>query len=315
METVTPESGTSRRSKLASVEDAVAELIPAVSESLWVGGMHMHNVPMTLVRECIRQGKRFETFYAGPSSSMAADLLIGAGLVERVVCGYIGYEHMGLAPAFRRAVEERTPDGDSLVLREVVEADSGSLVLALQAGAAGQPFAPLPSGLDNTGLPSAAPSFYKRVQNPFTGAEAFAVQAIRPVVALIHCQQADEYGNGIFKGSPFSDRLLAMSAGTVIMQVEQVIDNNQVIKYPVQTGVPGFLVSAVVPVTFGCHPTSSHRYYNYDDVHLRLYLQAAETREGFEQYLAEYVLQPEDHEDYMRRVQNQDWGAIRESDT
>ncbi|MEA2575019.1 MAG: glutaconate CoA-transferase, subunit [Chloroflexia bacterium] len=315
METDTSEASTSRRSKVAPVEEAVAQLVPDVSESLWVGGMHMHNVPMTLVRECVRQGKRFETFYAGPSSSMAADLLIGAGLVERVVCGYIGYEHMGLSPVFRRAVEERADDGETLGLREVIEADSGSMVLALQAGASGQPFAPLPPGLDNTSLPEASPGFYRRVTDPFSGAETFAVQAVRPTVALIHCQQADEYGNGVFKGSPFSDRLLAMSAGTVLMQVEQVMDNEQVLKYPAQTGVPGFLVAAVVPVPFGCHPTSSHRYYNYDDVHLRLYLQAAETREGFEQYLAEYVLQPEDQEEYMRRVQNQEWGAIRESDT
>lgn len=303
-----------RTSKVASAEEAVERLVPAFSESLWVGGMHMHNVPMSLVRECVRQGKRFGTLYAGPSTSMAADLLIGANLIERVVCGYIGYEHMGLAPVFRRAVEERIEGEDGLGLHEVVEADSGSMVLALQAGASGQPFAVLPPGIERTGLPAASPSFYRRVQDPFTGDEAFAVEAIKPSVALLHCQQADEFGNGIFKGSPFADHLLAMSAGTVLVQVEQVIDNNQVIKYPAQTGVPGFLVSGVVEVPFGCHPTSSHRYYNYDDVHLRLYLQAAETREGFEQYLSEYVLQPEDQEEYMRRVQNQDWGAIRESD-
>jgi glutaconate CoA-transferase subunit A len=300
---------------VASVEEAVAGLVPAVSESLWVGGMHMHNVPMSLVRECIRQGKRFETLYAGPSASMAADLLIGTGLVERVVCGYIGYEHMGLAPVFRRAIEERADGVEAVGLREVVDADSGSMVLALQAGASGQTFAPLPPGLENTGLPAASPRFYRPVQDPFTGQETFAVEAVRPAVALIHCQQADEFGNGIFKGSPFTDRLLAQASRAVLMQVEQVIDNNQVIKYPAQTGVPGFLVSAVSEVAFGCHPTSSHRFYNYDDVHLRLYLQAAETREGFEQYLAEYVLQPDDQEEYMRRVQNQDWVAMRESDT
>lgn len=315
MDTVTPGAFPTRKSKVTSVEEAVSAFVPDVSESLWVGGMHMHNVPMALIRECLRQGKRFETLYAGPSTSMAADLLIGSGLVERVVCGYIGYEHMGLAPVFRRAVEARSDGGEGLRLREVVEADSGSMVLALQAGASGQPFAALPSGLELTSLPAASPSFYRRVQDPFTGAETFAVEAVRPSVALIHCQQADEYGNGIFKGSPFTDRLLALAARTTLMQVEQVIDNDQVIKYPGQTGVPGFLVSAVAHVPFGCHPTSSHRYYNYDDVHLRLYLQAAETREGFEQYLAQYVLQPDDQEEYMRRVQNQDWGAMRESDT
>ena len=134
--------------------------------------------------------------------------------------------------------------------------------------------------------------------------------AIRPSVALIHCQQADEFGNGIFKGSPFSDRLIAMAADTVIMQVEGLVNNNQVLKYPAQTGIPAFRVSAVVPVNFGCHPTSSHRYYNYDDVHLRLYLKAAATQEGFDEYMQNYVLRPQDQDEYMRYVQNQDWGAI-----
>src|SRR5439155_16541827 len=113
-----------------------------------------------------------------------------------------------------------------------------SMTLALQAGAWGQPFAPLPSGIENSDLPAASPGFYKRVTDPFSGHKHFAVVAVRPAVALIHCQQADEYGNGIFKGSPFNDRLIAMSADTVLMQVEGVIDNNQVLKYPAQTGIP-----------------------------------------------------------------------------
>lgn len=314
MEVPSQNSGPARHSKVAEVEEAVERLVPEHCESMWIGGMHMHNVPMATVRECIRQGKRIGTLYAAPSASLAADLLIGAGLVERLIVGYIGFEHMGLAPVFRRAVEGNRQGEGLMGLQEVVEADSGSLVLALQAGAWGQPFAVLPPGLEGTSLPQASPAFYRSLKNPFGDGEVLAVEAVRPEVAIIHCQQADEFGNGIYKGSAFSDRLLAMSARTVIMQVETVINNNQVLKYPLQTGVPGLLVAAVVPVTFGCHPASSHRYYNYDDVHLRLYLQAAETSEGFEQYMAEYVLQPEDQEEYMRRVQNQDWGAMRESD-
>jgi glutaconate CoA-transferase subunit A len=205
---------------------------------------------------------------------------------------------------FRRAVESGSHKP------EIVDVDGGSLTLALQAGAWGQPFATLPPGLERTDLPQVSPTFYRSVANPFGGESAMVVEAVRPSVALVHCQQADEFGNGIFKGSVFVDRLLAMAADTVLMQVEGLVDNNQVLKYPTQTGIPGFRVAAVAPVNFGCHPTSSHRYYNYDDVHLRLYLQAAATEEGFQDYLRTYVMQPEDQEEYMRRVQNQDWGAI-----
>jgi glutaconate CoA-transferase, subunit A len=293
-----------RRSKLRSVEECVSEFVPDRSESLWVGGMHMHNVPMALVRECIRQGKRFETFYAGPSSSLAADLLIGAGRVERVIIGYIGFEHIGLAPAFRRAA------ADPQCNITFIEADSGSMLLGLQAGASGQPFASLPSGLQATGLPEASPDFYRGIEDPFTGERGLVVQAIRPEVALLHCQQADVYGNGVFKGSQFSDRLAAMASRTVLLQVEGEISTDQLLKNPQQTGIPAMLVSAVAQVNFGCHPTSSHRYYNFDDVHLRLYLEAASSAERFDEYLRTYVLEPEDQDEYMRRVQNQDWSSI-----
>jgi glutaconate CoA-transferase subunit A len=295
-----------RHTKLADLAEVVERFIPSPSESLWVGGMHMHNVPMALVRECIRQGKRFETLYAGPSTSIAAELLMGAGLVDRVLVGYIGYEHLGIAPVFRRLAK----NGKSSP--RIEEVDSGSMMLGLQAGAWGQPFAPLPRALERTSLPDTSPDFYKWVTDPFSDEEYLTVPAIRPAVALIHCQQADEYGNGIFKGSQFSDRLLALASDTVLMQVEGILDNNQVLKYPLQTGVPAFRTSAVAQVNFGCHPTSSHRYYNYDDVHLRLYLRAASSEQGFNQYLQDYVLEPASQEEYMRRVQNQDWSAINE---
>jgi glutaconate CoA-transferase subunit A len=300
-----PDVTLERASRVMEVEDAVSTLVPDRTESLWVGGMHMHNVPMTLVRECIRQAKRFETLYAGPSSSLAADLLLGAGLVDRVLTGYIGFEHLGLAPAFRRAALRNVPPV------EVVDVDSGSLLLGLQAGASGQPFAPLPTGIEQTGLVTAAPNFYRKALDPFTGGDAYVVPAITPTVALLHCQQSDEFGNGIFKGSPFSDRIAAMASGAVLLQVEGLVDNGQVLKYPQQTGIPAFLVDAVVQVNFGCHPTSSHRYYNFDDVHLRLYIQAANSEQGFNGYLDTYVYGPAgDHEEYMRRVQNQDWSSI-----
>src|SRR5881392_3557622 len=151
-----------RRSKVTSLEEAVSTLIPDRCESLWVGGMHMHNVPMALVRECIRQSKHFQTLYAGPSTSLASELLLGAGLVERVVCAYIGFEHLGLAPVFRRVAESGAPKP------QIVDVEAGSLTMALQAGAWGQPFVALPPGVENTSLPKASPGYYKSVTDPFS---------------------------------------------------------------------------------------------------------------------------------------------------
>ena len=100
--------------------------------------------------EWIRQEKRSGTFYADPLPSLAAELLMGAGLIERIVVGYIGFEQLGLAPVFRRLVEKGTDI-------EIIEADPGSMLLGLQAGYAGQPFAPLPPGLERTSFPATRP--------------------------------------------------------------------------------------------------------------------------------------------------------------
>ena len=266
----------------------------------------MHNVPMALVRECIRQGRKFDTLYAGPSASISAELMMGAGLVDRVVVGYIGYEHLGIAQVFRRLARSEASN------MQIEEVDSGAWCWGFMQGHGASPSHLFRAHLRERACPQHLPGFYRWVTDPFTDERYIAVPAIRPSVALIHCQQADEYGNGIFKGSQFTDRLLGLASDTVLMQVEGIIDNNQVLKYPLQTGLPAFRASAVVPVNFGCHPTSSHRYYNYDDVHLRLYLRAAASEQGFAQYLQQYVMEPDSQEEYMRRVQNQDWSSISE---
>src|SRR5689334_24780422 len=102
--TPTPE----RQRKVLSPAEAIRRFVPAVCPSLVIGGMHLHNMPMALVRELVRQraDHRVETLIAGPAAGMGADLLIGAGMVDRAVVSYIGFEHFGLAPAFRRAAAE-----------------------------------------------------------------------------------------------------------------------------------------------------------------------------------------------------------------
>jgi glutaconate CoA-transferase subunit A len=281
---------------------AIAQFVPPSVPSLVVGGMHLHNMPMALVRELIRQraGRQIDLLLAGPAQGLAADLLIGAGLVRAALVSYIGFEHLGLAPAFRRAAETGALD--------VQDVEAFGLLEAIRAGGAGLPGALLPARLGRTDLPRRNPAFYRPRPDPFTDETVYAVPALRPTVALLHCQEADAYGNGIFKGAAFADRLFALAADTVILQVERLVDHAQILRAPQTVGVPGFRVAAVVQVNFGAHPTSSHRYYNYDDVHLKYYLKQAATPEGFADYLARYVDAPGGVQDtYMDTVQDEAW--------
>ncbi len=288
------DSQPARRTKLHELDAAVRELIPNPCPLLAVGGMHMHNAPMTVIREVVRQGIRIHQLLTSPSASIQADLLIAAGLVDEVITSYIGFEYLGLAPAFRRAVEQGK-------LR-LVEADAPLITLGLQAGAAGQPFATLPPGLEWSDVPAASPDFYKWTTDPFTGAPVLAVPPLRPTVAIIHCQEADEYGNAIFKGSEFTDRLMAFAAQRTIVQVENVLRSDRLYGISKQVAIPAALTSAVVEVAFGCHPTSSHRFYNHDEQHLKDYLRLTATEEGTQGYLQRYVYEPADHREYMARA-------------
>jgi glutaconate CoA-transferase subunit A len=260
------------------VEDAIARLVPS-GGVVGIGGMHATAAPMALVRELVRQEVRVGRLVPSPSSSIQTDLLIGADLVDEVVCSYVGFEDLGLAPCFRRGAESGTI--------EVLECDEGGLTHALYAGAAGLPFSALPPGIEETDIPRANPLFYREVSDPFTGDVAWAVPALRPDVALIACSAADEEGNVAFGRVPFTDRLLALAARRLVVQVEQVVPTGEIAEHEPGTTLPAFLVSAVVVVPGGCRPTAAPGWYERDDDELRAYLKAAATEEGLAALLAQ----------------------------
>jgi glutaconate CoA-transferase, subunit A len=262
---------------LLSTAEAIDRLVPEGAGLLAVGGMHMHNNPMELVRELIRRRRGIRRLLTSPSASLAADLLIGAGLVEEVATAYIGFEHLGLAPAYRRAAESGT-----LKVFELCEA---AIVHGLYAGAGGLPFVALPSGLELADVSGANPEHYRTVTDPFTGEPATVAAPLRPDVAMIHALAGDERGNVLFAGSHFTDRLMAMAAKTVIVQVERMAEPGEVASHPAESILPGFLVAAVVVAARGCLPTASHGAYRYDETALSEYLKLARTREGFAEYL------------------------------
>lgn len=270
-----------RTQKLMSAREAVSRWIGDQCESLAVGGMHMHNNPMALIREVIRQGKKIKRLITSPSADINADLLIGAGLVEEILTAYVGFEHLGLAPNFRRAVETKS--------MRLLECDEPFIVYGLQAGAGGLPFIPYPKGLELNDLHKINPEMYRFTTDPYTGDEVMTAAPIKPSVALVHCQEADPYGNALFKGSEFTDRQMVMAADTVIIQAERIVPDLARKYGSTKVNVPGFLVSAVVEAPYGCHPTSSHGYYTFDEAHLKEYIKACKTPETFAAYLQHYV--------------------------
>lgn len=265
-------------SKVSSAADAVARFVPDGCRVLAVGGMHLHNNPMALVFELVRQGRHIRRLVTSPSASLNADVLIGAGLVGQVATSYVGFEHLGLAPRFRSAAETGAV--------KVLDLCEAAITHGLHAGASGMPFAVLPPGLELSDVWRANPECYRMIVDPFGQAPVLVVSAIRPEVAFIHAAEADERGTAWLAGAHFTDRLMAMAAKTVIVQVERVVSTEAISRRPSGSTIPGFLVSAVVEAAGGCLPTSSHGNYSYDEPAIKEYLRMARTPEGFEEWIS-----------------------------
>ena len=70
-----------------------------------LGGGLSARLPMALVRELIRQGRR-GLHVVGSAHSIDVDLLVAAGSIAVCEESYVGFEQdLGLAPAYRRAAQ------------------------------------------------------------------------------------------------------------------------------------------------------------------------------------------------------------------
>lgn len=262
--------------------------------SLALGGLHFHNTPMAAVREIIRQRIPLGLLIPPLDGSINADQLIGAGLVAELRFAYVGAEIFGLAGRFRAAAEAGT-----LRLRDCEEA---GFTLALQAGAAGLPFAALPRGFmpESGTIPDVMtvnPVDHQRVIDPFSGESVAIVRAIAPDVSIIHCQLVDRDGNCGFLGAPFLDREIARAGRVCLVLAERLVDELPSTRRAV---LPGYVVDAFCVLKGGAHPASSHGCYDYDQAHIEAYVAAAQSDAGYARYREQTITQSED--EYRRVV-------------
>ena len=239
------------KSKLMNLEEAISKIKDG--SSVAIGGVGQNKVPMAAVMEIIRQKKK-NLHIIGREKGIDFELLIRNGCVKRVSAAYVGLEEFGLSKSFRKGVES----GEV----EFLEHTCGSIINALRAGAMGVPFIPI-KGLFGSDLFKVREDF-KEIICPFTGEKLVAIPAINPDVAIIHCHEADEYGNIRNYGSLFEDVFMAKAAKFTIVTVERIIPHEQIRKEPEKTTIPYFYVDALVECKQGARPTSLFGEYSVD---------------------------------------------------
>jgi glutaconate CoA-transferase subunit A len=255
---------------LAPIKDGCVLAVPRESSG----------AAMAATRALIRRGIKRLTLIALPTSSLQADLLIGAGCVETLETSAISLGEFGAAPRFTAAILK-----GSIHMKD---ATCPALHAAFQASEKGVPFMPL-RGLLGTDVLKNRPD-WKVIDNPFGDEDPIVLlPAIKPDVALFHTPMADREGN-VWIGRQRELATMAHAAERTIVTVEKLNDGNLLADPTLAAGtLPGFYVESVALVERGCWPLPLPEHYAWDAEHLREYVGLAASDEGFAKYLDKYV--------------------------
>lgn len=237
------------------------------------------DVPMALAKALVRRGARGLHIVtlptaAFPASGMMVDLLIGAGCVASVETSGISLHELGAAPRFTKAVKAGT--------LKVLDATCPAVYAGLNAGAKGQPFAPL-RGLIGSDLMRHRAD-YRIIDNPYLPGDRIAVvPAINTDVAILHASMADAEGN-VWIGRDRDRLLAAHAANTVLVTVDRQEPGSFYDDEQLSAGIiPATYISALAVVPGGCWPMALDG--SVDLAAVRRYQQAALSDEGFAAWL------------------------------
>jgi glutaconate CoA-transferase subunit A len=276
--------------KIATLQQAIAEHVPSGSMVL-LGAQLEQMIPFAAGHEMIRQGRRDLTV-AGPISDILFDQLIGAGAVSKVMAAWVGNVSTGLGACFRRAVEQNLPRPV-----HVVDYSNFTLALALHAAALGVPFLPTYSTLGSDLLKTNGN--LREFPSPVNEEKLIAVRALKPDVAILQVQRADEQGNAHLWGNLGVAVDAARAARKVIVIAEEIVAPEIIASDPNRTLIPGILVTAVVHEPWGAHPSPVQGYYGRDHAFFIQYREQSKTLDDFEHWLQRWVLSVPHRQEYL----------------
>lgn len=242
-------------SKVASAADAAG--LVRDGDHVAIQSMGTQGIPMTLVRELIRQGRRDLTVTC-VVAGIGIDWLAWKGAMTRFCGPIVSMERFGLAQGFRKGVQAGAI--------EFEEYSETGILARLGAGARNLPFG-ITKGMLGTDLPALHPDTIRELEDPFTGERVLACRALRPDVCILHAHRADPKGNVQYEGGTIwpDVQVYPKACGRTIVSVERMIGEDEVRERPEETVIPHFAVDAVVEAPQGCHPTSFFPDYIYDE--------------------------------------------------
>jgi glutaconate CoA-transferase subunit A len=239
----------------------IAELQAGMT--LGFGGWGSRRKPMAAVRAIVRAGIGDLTVvsYGGPD----VGVLCAAGLVRKVVYGFVTLDSIALDPHFRAARQTGSI--------EAMEVDEGMFYLGLLAASQRVPFLPTRAGLGSDVM-RVNPEL-RTVISPYDDAEELvAMPALTLDAAFVHLNRADTHGNGQILGpDPFFDELFLGAAARRFVTAEKLVAPGALLdEGPIQTvTISRLLTDAVAEVPHGAHFTSCPPDYDRDETFQKQY--------------------------------------------
>jgi glutaconate CoA-transferase subunit A len=245
-------------------------------------------VSMVATRAIIRKKIEGLHLVAVPSTSLQADLLIGAGSVASLLTGSILLYEYGQANRFIAAQK-----AGSIVVKD---STCPAIHAALIAGEKGLPFMPV-RGLIGSDIlrHRMADDGWQTIDNPFGEDDpVVVVPPLLPDVTLFHVPLADRFGN-VWIGRRAEFATMARASAKTLVTFEAFFDGNLMAdedKAPAT--IPALYVTAVSHQPKGAWPLHGGDAYGEDAANLREYAEQSKTGTGFAEYLTRYVLDIDD---------------------
>lgn len=281
--------------KTTDMASAISDVL-ANGSSVYLSGF-THLIPFAAGHEMIRQKYRdLELIRATPD--LIYDQLIAAGCVRKVMFSWAGNPGGGSLRAFRRAVENGIPNGIALE-----EYTHFGMIMRLYAGAVDLPFVPLRT-FSGSDLPEHNDNI-RSVESPFGNEEVYAVPPLNPDVAVVRAQRADEMGNAHLWGIPGEQKEAALAADTVVLSVEELVEESVIRSDPNRTFVTGPDVDYVVEEPYGSHPSYAQGYYDRDNNAYLNWDTVSQTHVSIQEWLDKYVYGVTDRDEYIRKLSSE----------
>jgi len=281
------------KTKLMTAQEAIDRFVTD-GDTVYTGYML---VPVALGHEIIRQKKSNLTVVGASVPEMDALMYI-TGCANRVISGYIGGAVGG------------TLVGQLMEKGQIQFEDYSNqgLTMMFLAGALGIPFIPTRAFLGTDFLTEKCthhPGGWLKEKKsqpfecPFSGDKVVLLPALKPDVAIMTAQRADEEGNVQAWGGLGDSKWALWASKKVVVSVEEIVPTEVIRSDPNRTIVPSFKVSAVVHEPFGAHPWPVTGYYDMDFNFRAEVLDIYRDQAICDRFLAEWVYGVKNRREYL----------------